>query len=163
MIAPSDINIVLSQDIGFEDFTALHELLVSAFAYMDERIDPPSSLHRLNSETLRDKAESEYLALAFKDEELVGCLFACPRSAAWYVGKLAVRKDSRGLGIGVLLLETIQSVAVKCGCNALEVEVRVELVENHRFFEKCGFIKCGENAHTGYDSSTSFTFRKSVN
>ena len=64
MIAASDINIVLSQDIGFEDFTALHELLVSAFAYMDERIDPPSSLHRLNSETLRDKAESEYLALS---------------------------------------------------------------------------------------------------
>ncbi|MEL6793708.1 MAG: hypothetical protein AAFP78_09655, partial [Pseudomonadota bacterium] len=35
-----------------EDWTAVHRLLTDAFAYMDGRIDPPSSLHRMTEDDL---------------------------------------------------------------------------------------------------------------
>jgi len=162
----SQIKIVFADDIRFDDFEKLHALLVSAFAYMDDRIDPPSSLHRQDAQSLRVKAQREKLVLAIDGTELVGCLFLRPDTEAftesYYIGKLAVRGDCRGEGIGKKLIDKATVFALDNNCNLLTLETRVELLENHRYFERLGFTRCGENSHSGYDRPTSFFFQKQI-
>lgn len=149
-------------DIAFEDFHGLHEMLMSEFAYMEHRINPPSSMNRLTVSALRQKAKIEHLIVALNDAQLVGCVFIRPAAPAWYLGKLAVSGSMRSRGVGSQLLASAERLCADHGGSCIELEVRVELTENHEFFEKYGFTQCGENAHKGFDHPTSFLFRKQV-
>lgn len=141
------------------DWKALHELLHTAFAYMDERIDPPSSLHRMSVDDLRRKAVKETLYLAFSDDLLVGCMF-CRVETPWlYVGKVAVDPSIQKSGLGRRFFNRAFELAARLGLKGLELETRVELIENHAVFAKLGFVKVGEDAHDGYDHPTSIRMR----
>lgn len=141
------------------DWAHLHDLLHRSFAYMDGRIDPPSSLHRLTVEGLADKAKDETLVLAHQDDGLVGCMF-CRSETPWlYVGKVAVEQHLQGQGIGGSLFRHAFEMAMRDGYEGLELETRVELIENHQAFGKLGFVKVGEDAHAGYDRPTSIRMR----
>jgi len=48
----------------FDDYAGLLALLHKSFAYMDGRIDPPSSLHKLDVDGLSEKAKAETLLTA---------------------------------------------------------------------------------------------------
>lgn len=147
---------------GFDDWPALLALLREAFAFMDGRIDPPSSLARLDADGLRAKARDEHLIVATEDDRLVGCVFAAPRAEALYVGKLAVVADRRGRGIARALLLAANAVARRHGLGTLELQTRVELVENHRTFAALGLRTVAETAHPGYDRPTSVTMHRAV-
>src|SRR3546814_11617846 len=69
---------VLAKPADFDDWTGLLALLRESFAYMEGRIDPLSSLHRLDASTLAVKAMEEELVLAYVDGPLAGFLFAAP-------------------------------------------------------------------------------------
>ena len=141
------------------DWAHLHDLLHRSFAYMDGRIDPPSSLHRLTVAGLQEKARDETLILAHHDGRVVGCMF-CRNEMPWlYVGKVAVEADLQGQGIGARLFDRAFEMAKRDGFEGLELETRVELIENHATFGKLGFVKVGEDAHAGYDRPTSIRMR----
>ena len=70
---------------------------------MDGVIDPPSSVHRLTSETLRAKARSEIGFLAQAGDAIVGCAFIAEKADHFYVGKLAVLPAHQGHGVGTPL------------------------------------------------------------
>lgn len=147
---------------GFSDWEALLALLHRAFAFMDGRIDPPSSLHRLDAAGLAAKAAAEACLLAFRDGRLAGCIFCEPRAGCLYIGKLAVEPAMQGHGIGRALLAAAEAHARARGLPALELQTRVELVENHVAFAAMGFVRTGESAHAGYDRPTSITMRKAL-
>ncbi len=153
---------ILVDPRGFEDWAGLHALLVASFAYMEGRIDPPSSLTRMPPEVLAEKAGSEHLLLAFAGQRLVGCGFLAERPDAIYLGKLAVAADFRRRGLLRRFVEQADMMARRLGKAELELETRIELVENHRTFAALGFIKVGEKRHVGYDRSTSITMRRPV-
>jgi phosphinothricin acetyltransferase len=44
----------------------------------------------------------------------------------------------------------------------LELQVRIELVENQRIFSKYGFVETARTAHPGYDRVTEITMQKSL-
>lgn len=159
--ADERIEIVARPD-GFDDWEGLLALLREAFAYMDGRIDPPSSLHSLDAAKLAVKAAEEELVLAFMDGALVGCLFAAPRGDALYLGKIAVRPDLRGRGIARRMFDLAEAGARARGFAALELQARIELVENHRTFTALGFQKTGEGSHPGYTRPTDVNFRKAL-
>jgi hypothetical protein len=46
------------------------------------------------------------------------------------------------------------------GFTALELQARIELVENHRTLTALGFEKIGESSHLGYTRPTDVRFRK---
>jgi hypothetical protein len=48
------------------------------------------------------------------------------------------------------------------GFPTLELQSRVELVENHAAFTAMGFTQTEATAHAGYGRPTSLTFRKPV-
>lgn len=138
------------------DPRAVLELLHLCFAGMEGRIDPPSSLHRL---TEADVAAAEVWVLG---DPVVACVFLTPRAGALYLGKLAVHPDHQGRGLARALLDHAAARARTLGLPALELQTRVELVENHAAFRAMGFEKVGETTHDGFDHPTSLTFRKPV-
>lgn len=141
---------------------ALRQLLQQAFASMDGRIDPPSSLTRMTAEDLRHKARQERLWLAQDGDALVGCVYAQLREDCVYVGKLAVAAGWQRRGVARALLGAAEALARQHGRGWLELQTRVELVENHRAFAALGFHETARTAHPGYARPTSLTMRRAV-
>ncbi len=149
-------------DDGFDRWDALLELILTSFAYMNGRIDPPSSALALTSETLKAKALSEIAYVALDGEQLVGCIFCRPEAESLYVGKLAVVPAAQGKGIGKQLLGLAETTARELGLKALRLETRIELTDNHATFAAWGFRKTAENRHAGFDRTTSIEMRKAI-
>lgn len=133
-----------------------------AFAAMDGRIDPPSSIHRLTAVLMADDAAAGAAFVAEADGALAGCVFCKPKGDALYVGKLAVEPALHGRGIGRALLEAAAAEARARGLAFLELQTRVELTENHAAFARLGFARTGESTHAGYTRPTSITMRRAV-
>ena len=142
------------------DWSALLDLIRAAFAYMEGRIDPPSSMHALTVEKITRQAESgEVWAIGAPP---VACVFLTPKPDALYVGKLAVAAIQRGMGHARALIDLAETRALALNLPALELETRVELTENHAIFRAMGFTETGRSAHAGFDRPTSITFRRRV-
>ena len=106
---------------NFDEWQELHTLLTQAYAYMDQRVNPPTSMHRLNVDGLKAKADEETLILAKDDERILGCLFAKPEIDHLYVGKLAVANAAQGKGIGKHLLSFAEQVAKQHNLSRLKL------------------------------------------
>ncbi|MBQ0929052.1 GNAT family N-acetyltransferase [Ideonella sp. 4Y16] len=145
---------------GFTEWGALLTLLQDAFAYMDGRIDPPSSLKALDAAALQAKAGRETLIVAHEGDTLVGCGFVDLRPDCAYLGKLAVADAWRRRGVARGIVEAAAALARAAGRPVLELQTRVELVENHRSFEALGFVTVARTAHPGFDRPTSLTMRR---
>jgi len=147
---------------NFSRWSDLLKLLHEAFAYMDTRIDPPSSLHRLTPASLASKSQDETLFLATDGRALVGCVFARLQTDALYVSKFAVRPDRQGCGIGRRLMNAVEQHARDISVRDLELDTRIELTENHATFAAMGYIKVAEGSHQGYGRPTSVKMRKTL-
>jgi GNAT superfamily N-acetyltransferase len=143
----------------FADWAKVRALVLEAFAYMQDRIDPPSSALRMTVSSMAADAMAGTLLLAESDGALAGCVFVRPRRDALYIAKLAVRPDLQGHGIGRALIAAAREEARARYLAALELETRVELIENHSAFARLGFVKIAETAHAGYARPTSITMR----
>ena len=133
-------------------------LIQTSFAYMAGRIDPPSSMHQLTVSALAQMAkDSSVLALG---DPVAACLVAKPLPHALYLGKIAIASDLRGRGVLRALLGRSEELARSLSLSRLELQVRIELVENQKVFGKCGFVETARNAHPGYDRATEITMQK---
>ncbi len=149
----ADMTPALAQDPC--NWQAILALIARAFAGMDGRIDPPSTLQSLTVEGLRTASEVWVIGAP-----PVACVILTPRSGALYLGKLAVDPAMQGRGLGRRLVAQAEVRARALGLAVLELQTRVELVENHAIFTRMGFRKVAETAHTGYARSTAFTYHK---
>lgn len=150
----------LVRPADFSDWTGLHELLRDCFAFMAGRIDPPSSFTRMTPESLREKANEEILIVVLSAGDLVACGYLRETAETIYLGKLAVRAGYRRQGILRAIMKLAEEIARNRGKSALELQTRIELVENHETFKALGFVRTGETAHAGYDRPTSITMMK---
>jgi GNAT superfamily N-acetyltransferase len=146
----------------FCDWDAVMKLLHAAFDYQNDRIEPPSSLHGFDAESIALKAKDEHLFLAVENGELVGCIFPRPQSGSLYVGKRAVWPHRQGQGIGRGLMQAAEDFARQSSLAVLELDTRIELTENHETFAALGFVRTAEHAHDGYDHTTFITMQKSL-
>ena len=158
---PADIS-VRRAAVDFADWEAVRALIHDAFAYMNGRIDPPSSAWRLTPQSMAADAAEGALLLAGAGHTLVGCVFVRPKQDALYIGKLAVQPGLHGSGIGKALVQAARAEALALGLKALELETRIELTENHAAFARMGFTRTAETAHPGYERPTSITMRASL-
>ncbi len=153
---------IVQADSSFSDWPSLLGLLNGAFAFMDGRIAPPSSLRLLTLDSVAIKAQNESLFLATDSGELLGCVFAAPKPDYLYVGKIAVHRDHQRKGIGRSLMDAVESYAISKGIEALELNTRIELTENHSAFQSMGYLVTGELSHEGYDRPTFISMRKTL-
>jgi len=144
----------------FQDWPGLLALLHRAFAHMEGRIDPPSSLNQLDAASLEAKAKAGTCFLAHDGAAITGCVFCKPIDGVLAISKLAVEPDRQGHGTGRSLMDAADAEARALGLHALELETRIELTENHRAFAAMGFAKIGETTHSGFRLPTSITMRK---
>ena len=152
----------LTGPVGLSDWEGLHALLHECFAYMESRIDPPSSLHRMSPAALCEKANEETLVIVLDGGALIGCGYLKVTAHMIYLGKLAVRPTHRKRGILRKMIEIAVDMARDEGKSSLELETRIELVENHNTFAALGFTKSAENRHEGFDRTTSITMTRRV-
>lgn len=136
------------------DWQAALALIRRAFAGMEGRIDPPSSIHRF---TVQDLKDGEFWVIGTPPR---ACVLLTPKPHALYLGKLAVEPGLQRQGLARRLIETAEVRARALGLPALELQTRVELAENHATFRALGFQEIARTAHPGYDRPTSITFRK---
>jgi len=142
---------------GDYDWPGVLDLIRQAFAGMEGRIDPPSSLHRLTVGAL-----AAHEGEVWVDAPLRACMVLTVKPGRLYLGKLAVRPDLQGQGLGRGMVARAEERARALGLPVLELETRVELVENHATFTRLGFREVGRSAHDGFDRPTSITFQKRV-
>lgn len=149
--------------IASEDLKALEEILVLlhlCFAYMEGRIDPPSSLHALTvADLVKHIERGEVWAVGSPP---VACMFLTEKTDCLYLGKLAVHESQRGKGLARKLVSLAEDRARNLGKPYLELQTRIELVENHTAFAKLGFTRTATGTHPGFDRVTECTMRKRV-
>lgn len=143
----------------FDEWDFIHGLLRRSFAYMEGRIDPPSSLDRMGPRDLQALAESGRAIIAIA-EGPVGCAFLQDNGERIVCGKLAVDPGFRRRGILRHMLEEADEYARLRGRRGLELQTRVELSENHAAFSRLGFVETARTSHPGHDRPTSITFRR---
>jgi len=139
---------------------AVLALILDAFAFMEERIDPPSSAHRLTVAEMAAQAGKGAVWVVEDAGGPVACVFARRKGDALYLGKLAVAASHRGRGLARALVAAAEAEARALGLARLELETRIELSENHAAFARMGFAKTGESAHAGYARPTSITMSR---
>ncbi len=149
-------------DGGFDRWDGLLDLILVSFAYMNGRIDPPSSAFALTPQALKAKADTEIAYAAFDGAQIAGCIFCRPEAETLYIGKLAVLPAAQGKGIGKRLLGAAEATARELGLDSLRLETRIELVDNHATFAAWGFRKTAENRHAGFHRTTSIEMRKAI-
>jgi phosphinothricin acetyltransferase len=162
MIGPADMHHAVRR-LQPSDTAALAQVLTliqDSFAYMTGRIDPPSSMHQLTVPKLAAAAQDSWL-LALGDP-VTACVVARPLPHALYLGKIAIASDLRGRGLLHGVLAECEALARSMSLPQLELQVRVELVENQRIFSKYGFVETARTAHPGYDRVTEITMQKSL-
>jgi len=141
-----------------DDFGPLLALITEAFAYMDSRIDPPSSANRLTAADLAEQSASAEIWVIEDVGKPVACMILTADDDHLYLGKLAVCQEFRGQKLARQLVHHAVSRAKALNLPAITLQTRVELVENHVAFRAMGFAKTAETAHAGYDRPTSLTF-----
>lgn len=141
-----------------DDFAPVLSLIRTAFAFMDGRIDPPSSMHRLTVDALAGMAAAGEVWVLDEPEGPVACVVLTPKTDHLYLGKLAVAEAFRGQGLARQLVRLAASRARERGLPEVRLQTRVELVENHAAFTAMGFERTGATAHPGFDRPTSLTF-----
>lgn len=145
-----------------DDFAPVHALLTDAFAYMQGRIDPPSSLNAMTVQTLRDMAQTREIWVIGTPAKPLACMVLAPRPDTLYLGKLATDPAHRGQGLARRLLAHAETRARALHLPSITLETRIELTENHATFTRLGFARTGETAHPGHDRPTSYTFVKQL-
>ena len=153
---------VTAAEPGFADWDGLHALVRAAFAAMEGRIDPPSSLAAMTPDGLRAKATEETLVTLWEGDGLVAAGFLRDTGRSVYLGKLAVRADRRGRGLLRRIVAEADALARARGRPVLELGTRVELTETHAAFAAIGFRETARTAHPGYDRPTSVTMERPV-
>jgi ribosomal protein S18 acetylase RimI-like enzyme len=142
------------------DLAAILPLLQRCFSYMEGRIDPPSSLHRLTPDSLADQARMGEIWVIGAPPK--ACVFLTPEPNTLYLGKLAVAPEMRGLGLARILVSLALDRARALGLPKVTLKTRIELTENHAAFRAMGFRKLAEEAHPGYDRPTTVIFEQRV-
>ena len=158
-----ETSVTAPRSIGADDplLPDVLALIRRSFAYMEGRIDPPSSVHRLTLITMQDHCRKGG-EIWVTGTAPAACMFLTPRADCLYLGKLAVDQNHRGTGLARQMVAAAASRARDFGLPALELQTRVELVENHRAFAKLGFVKTAEGSHPGYTRVTDITMRMAV-
>lgn len=144
------------------DWQAVLELVQRSFAFMEGRIDPPSSMHRLTVKAVAQLAKQGEIWVIEDQGKPVACCFLTPRGDHLYFGKMATDTGYRGQGFCRKLVQVAESRARVLGFDRLVLQVRIELEENQAVFAAMGFETVAKTAHAGYVRPTSVTMEKSL-
>jgi len=135
-------------------------LIQAAFGRQSVQTDPPSSALR---ETMRSVATHLAIdggACAEIGEEMLGLVLWAQKEGGLYLGRLAVRPQSRRQGLGRALVAEAEAEARRRRLPRLHLSTRLVLADNRRLFAACGFVELRFETHEGYAAPTSVVMEK---
>jgi GNAT superfamily N-acetyltransferase len=136
------------------------ELIRAAFAAQPRPTTPRSSALKETAATVAAKIASGGGFGAFADGALVGAILWETKADALHVGRVSVAPAWRGRGLAGALIEACESEARRRGLARITLRVRLELPENERLFERCGFDRRALDAHDGFGEPTQAVMEK---
>ncbi|MDN5787237.1 GNAT family N-acetyltransferase [Pseudorhodobacter sp.] len=140
------------------DWDALLAQIRRAFAGMEGRIDPPSSLNRMKAQDLASHP-GEVWVIGTPPR---ACMVLTRKAHALHLGRLSVDPPYQRKGYAHALITHAETRARALGLSALELQSRIELVENHAIFFAMGFEQTGSTTHAGFEGPTSLVFTKRI-
>ena len=145
------------------DDPALHDvlaLILESFAYMEGKIDPPSSIVSTTAQDLSMLCGSaEIWSIG---SPAVACVCLTPLPDALSIGRLAVAQSYRGHGLGGRLMALAERRARHLGLAYLNLKVRVVLSDKVQLYQHLGFEITEEGTHPGFDRPTYWVMRKAL-
>jgi GNAT superfamily N-acetyltransferase len=112
------------------------EVIRAAFAAQNRQINPPSS-------ALLETGLSIAAKIA-------------------HIARVSVAPEARGRGFVRLLIAACETEARRRGVRRMTFKTRLELPENERLFERCGFARREVEAHPGFETPTTVVMEKVI-
>lgn len=121
------------------DAEIVHSVMRAAFAE-HSTLAAPSRAGEENAEDIRNFINNKGGAiLAWKDGKTIGTARYVLYPDYVYVGRVGVLPESRGLGVGKILMEHIEQIALEVGRPEIRLGTRKSLPGNAIFYQKLGY------------------------
>jgi GNAT superfamily N-acetyltransferase len=135
-------------------------LIRTAFAAQNRRTMPPSSALLETGPSISAKIAAGGGFGVFKGGALVAAVLWSLNDNALHVARVSVAPKARGHGIVRSLIAACETKARRRGARRMTLKTRLELPENERLFERCGFARREIEAHPGFKTPTTAVMEK---
>jgi ribosomal protein S18 acetylase RimI-like enzyme len=136
------------------------DLIRLAFSLQSVPTRPPSSALRETLATVAAELARGGGAVVETGGTLVGAVLWREEEQSLYVGRLSVHPAHRRRGIARVLMDEAEREARRRGLTRMHLGVRLELDDNRRLFESCGFVEVSRQSHAGFSEPTSMTMER---
>ncbi len=134
----------------------------AAFSAQALQTDPPPGALRESVGSVSGHIARSGGACVHDGGSMLGVVLWSAADRGLYFGRLAVRPDHRGRGIGRQLVAAAEIEARRLGLPRLVAGTRLVLADNRAFFAACGFQEVGVTAHPGYATPTSVNLERQL-
>jgi GNAT superfamily N-acetyltransferase len=142
------------------DATEAAEVIRTAFAAQSRPTSPPSSALLETSEGVAAKIAAGGGFGAFEAGALIAAALWRIDGDALHVARVSVALQRRGRGVARSLIAACENEARERGIRRMTLKTRLELPENERLFERCGFARREVEAHAGFEGPTTAVMEK---
>jgi GNAT superfamily N-acetyltransferase len=136
------------------------DLIRSAFAAQSRRTTPPSSALLETGQSIAAKIAEGGGFGAFEGGALIAVALWSMNGDALHVARVSVAPEARGRGVARSLIAACEKEARQRGLRRITLKTRLELPENERLFERCGFARREVEAHPGFEGPTTTVMEK---
>ena len=136
------------------------DLIRSAFAAQNRRTTPPSSALLETGQSIAAKIAEGGGFGAFEGGALIAVALWSMNGDALHVARVSVAQEARRRGFVRALIGACETEARRRGARRMTLKTRLELPENERLFERCGFARREVEAHPGFETPTTVVMEK---
>jgi GNAT superfamily N-acetyltransferase len=155
-----DMDEISFRSLGRADADEAARLIRTAFAAQPRPTRPPSSALRETAETIAARIAAGGGVGAFAGGALVAAALWEAKGDALHVARVSVLPAWRGRGLARSLIAACEEEAKRRAIERMTLKTRLELPENERLFERCGFVRRELEAHEGFDKPTTALMEK---
>jgi GNAT superfamily N-acetyltransferase len=136
------------------------QLIRTAFAAQNRLTTPPSSALLESGPSIAAKIAGGGGFGVFEGATLVATALWSVNGDALHVARVSVALPARGQGFVRSLIEACETETKRRGLRRMTLKTRLELPENERLFERCGFARREVEAHPGFEAPTTAVMEK---
>ncbi len=142
---------------------ALRRYLEQAFAEFADKYTPEAlEVVTPPADEIRNRFKEGPVWVALRNKVVIGTVSVVPEPEWLYLRSMAVSPNQQGLGIGGMLLETVESYAVAQGFKKLFLYTTPFSVDAIRLYEKHGFVRGRDTAADEWFGTPGLEMMKSL-
>jgi GNAT superfamily N-acetyltransferase len=151
---------MILRSLTLADADKAAEVIRTAFAAQSRLTSPPSSALLETGQSIAAKIAVGGGFGAFDGGALIAIALWSLNGDALHVARVSVAPRARGRGIARSLIAACEAEARALRARRMTLKTRLELPENERLFERCGFARREVDAHSGFEGPTTAVMEK---